>query len=163
MAGEIGHIVVETGGLPCPCGQNGCVERYASATGIVNLAIEYAKTEGGEGLAGIVNKNPADVTSKLVYEYVAKGDALALKVHNRACDMVGRAVGIIMNTLTPDRVVLGGGVMMAGDVILEAVKKYAAKSCWPAIFERCEIVPARMSEDAGVMGAGALAFEEFGG
>jgi glucokinase len=109
-----------------------------------------------------VSKNPADVTSKLVYEYVAKGDALALKVHNRACDMLGRAVGIIMNTLTPDRVVLGGGVMMAGEVILEAVKKYTAKYCWPAIYERCEIVPAQMSEDAGVMGAGALAFEEFG-
>ena len=162
MAGEIGHIVVETGGLPCPCGQNGCVERYASATGIVNLAIEYAKSADGQGLAEIVNKNPADVTSKLVYEYVAKGDALALKVHNRACDMLGRAVGIIMNTLTPDRVVLGGGVMMAGEVILEAVKKYTAKYCWPAIYERCEIVPAQMSEDAGVMGAGALAFEEFG-
>jgi glucokinase len=76
--------------------------------------------------------------------------------------MLGRAVGIAMNTLSPDRVVLGGGVMMAGDVILEAVKTYAARYCWKAIFDRCEIVPAQMGEDAGVMGALALAFEEFG-
>ena len=165
MAGEVGHIVVETGGLPCPCGQNGCVERYASATGIVNLALEYAKEAEGQEVtefAEIVRKNPVEITSKLVYEYVAKADALALKVHHKACDMLGRAVGITMNTLAPDRVVLGGGVMMAGDVILEAVTAYAARYCWQAIFERCQIVPAQMSEDAGVMGAGALAFEDFG-
>jgi len=165
MAGELGHIVVETDGVLCPCGQRGCVERYASATGIVNLALEYAKAaEGPEvtAFAEFARRNPVDVTSKLVYEYVAKADTIALKVHHKACLMLGRAVGITMNTLSPDRVVLGGGVMMAGDVILEAVRAYAARHCWQAIFERCQIVAAQMSEDAGVMGAGALAFEEFG-
>jgi glucokinase len=165
MAGEVGHIVVETNGLPCPCGQNGCVERYASATGIVNLALEYAKeAEGSDAteFSELARRNPAGITSKLVYEYVAKADAVALRVHHTACDMLGRAVGITINTLSPDRVVLGGGVMMAGDVILEAVKTYAARCCWQAIFERCQIVPAQMSEDPGVMGAGALAFEEYG-
>ena len=165
MAGEIGHIVVETGGEPCPCGQRGCVERYASATGIVKMAVDMAMAETDEskltGFAKLVRKNPGEITSKLVYEHVAKADALALRVHNRACDMLGRAVGIMINTFSPDRVVLGGGVMMAGSVVTEAVKSYAARHCWPAIFERCEIVPARMGEDAGVMGAGALALEEF--
>lgn len=164
MAGEIGHIVVETDGALCPCGQRGCVERYASATGIVNMAIEMAMAGGGAdtAFAQLVRKNPAEITSKLVYEYVAKADALALRVHNKACDMLGRAVGIMVNTFSPDRVVLGGGVMMAGSVVTEAVKSYAARHCWPAIFELCEIVPAQMGEDAGVVGAGALAFEEFG-
>ncbi|GBU20212.1 glucokinase [Fibrobacteres bacterium R8-0-B4] len=163
MAGEIGHIVVETDGEPCPCGQRGCVERYASATGIVKAALDFAKDEGCKtDLAKSARENPGEVTSKLVYEYVAKGDALALKVHERACDMLGRAVGIIINTFSPDRVVLGGGVMMAGSVVLEAVKKYAALHCWPEIFKLCEIVPAQMGEDAGVLGAGALALEEFG-
>jgi glucokinase len=164
MAGEIGHIVVETGGEPCPCGQRGCVERYASAPGIVKMAVDMAKDEGNQtALAKSVREKPEEVTSKLVYEYVAKGDALALKVHERACDMLGRAVGIIINTFSPDRVVLGGGVMMAGSVVLEAVKKYAAFHCWPEIFKFCEILPAQMGEDAGVLGAGALALEEFGG
>jgi glucokinase len=162
MAGEIGHIVVETDGAQCTCGQRGCVERYASATGIVNMAIEMALAEGGAAtaFANEVRKNPADITCKQVYEYVAKADTLALKVHNRACDMLGRAVGIMINTFSPDRVVLGGGVMMAGNVITDAVKNYAARHCWQAIFERCEIVPAQMGEDAGVMGAGALAITE---
>jgi len=166
MAGEIGHIVVETGGEQCACGQRGCLERYASATGIVNMAVAMAMeaAEGGDltAFAKLVRRNPAEVTSKLVYEYVARADALALAVHNRACDMLGRAVGIMINTFSPDRVVLGGGVMMAGNVILEAVKSYAVRHCWPAIFDRCKIVPAQMGEDAGVVGAGVLAIEEFG-
>jgi len=164
MAGEIGHIVVETWGRPCPCGQHGCVERYASAPGIVSTAIEMAEADKGNptAFADLVLENPGEVTSKLVYEYVAKGDALALRVHENACDMLGRAVGIIINTFSPDRVVLGGGVMMAGSVVLEAVKKYAELHCWPDIYKLCEIVPAQMGEDAGVLGAGALALEEFG-
>jgi glucokinase len=164
MAGEIGHIVVETEGEPCACGQRGCVERYASATGIVNMAIGMALADGAPGtaFAALVRKNPAEITCKTVYEYVAKADAIALKAHNRACDMLGRAVGIMINTFSPDRVVLGGGVMMAGNVITAAVRSYAARRCWPAIFERCEIVPAQMGEDAGVMGAGALALTEMG-
>ncbi len=163
MAGEIGHIIVETGGEPCPCGQCGCVERYASATGIVNMAVGMAaqKDTPETEFLKVVKSEPGAVTSKLVYEYVAKEDPVAIAVHERACDMLGRAVGIMINTFSPDKVVLGGGVMMAGGVVLEAVKKYAARHCWPAIYERCEIVIAKMGEDAGVLGAGALALEEF--
>ncbi|MFP4015030.1 MAG: ROK family protein [Chitinispirillaceae bacterium] len=165
MAGELGHIVVETDGIQCNCGQRGCVERYASATGIVHLAREYAASAvGGEvsSFAEKVRANPSDVTSKMVYDYVAQGDGLALRVHERACDMLGRAVGIMLNALAPDRVVLGGGVMMAGQVILEGVSRYASRYSWPAIFERCSIVSAEMGEDAGVIGSGAMVFEELG-
>ncbi|MDR3012667.1 MAG: ROK family protein [Chitinispirillales bacterium] len=162
MAGELGHIVVETGGLQCACGQNGCLERYSSATGIVRLAIDYASSADVDTpFARLVRKNPAEITAKIVYEYVAQADSLAMKVHHTACEMLGRAAGIMMNALSPDRIVLGGGVMMAGDIITNTVKTYAARSAWPAIFERCEVVPAQMGEDAGVMGAGALALERF--
>ncbi|MDR2577462.1 MAG: ROK family protein [Chitinispirillales bacterium] len=160
MAGEIGHIVVETDGAQCTCGRKGCVEAYASATGIVKMAVDFAKTETSP-FAAIAHETPAEVTSKMVYDYVAKGDALAMKVHHRMCDMLSRAIGTILDTLSPDRVILGGGVMMAGDVIIDTVKTYTPKYCWPAIYERCEIVIAQMGEDAGVLGAGALALEEF--
>lgn len=165
MAGEIGHIVVETDGEPCPCGQRGCVERYASATGIVRMAVEAVTLGIGwtTELSDIVREKPGELTSKLIYEYVAKGDELALKVHEAACDMLGRAVGIMINTFTPDRVVIGGGVTMAGNVVIETVKKYAARHCWPDIFKYCEIVRAEAGEDAGVLGAGALALEAFAG
>lgn len=165
MAGELGHIVVETDGVQCNCGQRGCVERYASATGIVRLAREYAAgaAEGEKTpFVRLVNEKPSEVTSKMVYDYVAEKDPVALKVHETACEMLGRAVGITLNALAPDRVVLGGGVMMAGEVILEGVSRHGSRYCWPAIFERCDIVSAQMGEDAGVMGAAGMVFEELG-
>ncbi len=164
MAGELGHIVVETNGIQCNCGQKGCVERYASATGIVHLAKEFASREGTEATPFVkaFREHPSAVTSKMVYDYVAKKDPVALMVHETVCDMLGRAVGIALNALSPDRIILGGGVMMAGQVIIDGVSKYAAKYSWPAIFERCSIVAAQMGEDAGVMGAAAMVFEEFG-
>lgn len=164
MAGEIGHIVVETGGIPCNCGQCGCVERYASATGIVNLAKHFcneAKCADETAFVREVLAAPDEVTSKMVYDYVKMNDPVAVCVHEKACDMLSRAVGIVVNTLSPDRVVLGGGVMMAGQVIIDAVSKYAPRYCWPAIWERCDVVIAQCGEDAGVLGAGAMVFETF--
>jgi len=164
MAGELGHIVVETNGIPCNCGQCGCVERYASATGIVNLARQYCLEEKGKGETSFVievNKNPDCVTSKTVYDYVKQNDPVAVKVHEKACDMLARAVGITVNTLSPDRVILGGGVMMAGQVIIDAVSKYAPRYCWPAVWQRCDLMIAQCGEDAGMLGAGAMIFEAF--
>jgi len=162
MAGEVGHITVEPDGYQCTCGRKGCVERYASATGIVHMALEFSNAaSGGEitPFAEIARKNPDAVTSKMVYEYVAKSDAIALKVHNKMCSMLGRAVGALIDILSPDRIILGGGVMMAGDIIINTVKQHTKQHCWPAIFDRCEIVPAQLSEDAGVIGAASLALE----
>jgi len=164
MAGELGHIVVETNGIPCNCGQHGCVERYASATGIANLGRKFA-AEAKEKTAFVIeaNKNPAAVTSKMVYDYVKMNDPVANQVNETACDMLARAIGITLNTLSPDRVILGGGVMMAGQVIIDTVSKYVPRYCWPAIWERCDLAIAKLGEDAGVLGAGAMVFEEFGG
>jgi glucokinase len=109
-----------------------------------------------------VNKDPLKVTSKMVYHYVKKNDPVAVKVNEIACNMLARAIGITLNTLAPDRVVLGGGVMMAGQIIIDTVSRYVPQYCWPAIWERCDIVIAELGEDAGVLGAGAMVFDEFG-
>jgi glucokinase len=162
MAGELGHVSVETNGLLCNCGQRGCVERYASATGIVFLAKELAAAcpdALGSPFVKEVRANPDGITSRMVYGYVAKGDPVACAVNERACDMLARAIGITLNTLSPDRVLLGGGVMQAGQVIIDTVKRHLAGYCWPMIRERCDIVAAALGEDAGAMGAGAMVFE----
>jgi len=166
MAGELGHIPVETNGLPCNCGQTGCVERYASATGIVAMAKTMAAQYTGSDMQPFVNfirSNPDALTSKIVYEYMAKGDPLACAVNEGACDMLARAVGMTINALSPDRVVLGGGVMSAGRIIIDTVKKYLPRYSMPQILEKCAIVAAELGEDAGVIGAAAMAFEEFDG
>jgi glucokinase len=166
MAGELGHIAVETNGIPCNCGIRGCVEQYASASGIANLGRTFAiENQDTRKTAFVVEalKDLSMVTSKMVYEYVAQNDPVAIEVHEKACDMMARAIGISLNTLAPDRVVLGGGVLMAGQIIIDTVKKYTRHYCWSSIFERCDIVAAKLGENAGVMGAGAMAFDEFSG
>jgi glucokinase len=163
MAGELGHVSVETNGILCNCGQRGCVERYASATGIVFLAKELAAACPDADISPFVKEvraNPDGVTSRMVYGYAAEGDPVACAVNERVCDMLARAIGITLNTLSPDRVVLGGGVLQAGQIIIDTVKKYLPEYCWPMIRERCDIVAAALGEEAGVMGAGAMVFDK---
>jgi len=164
MAGELGHICVETNGLQCNCGQKGCVERYASATGIVDMAIRVCQDlEAKEQtpFAHEVLRKPNSLTSKIVYDYVKKNDPVACKVNEIVCDKLARAIGIIVNSLSPDRIILGGGVMMAGQVIVDTVSRFVPQYCWPEIWKRCDIAIAELGENAGVMGAAALVFEEF--
>jgi glucokinase len=164
MAGELGHIPVEPGGLPCNCGQTGCVERYASATGIVNMAKAMAAQARGAEVSAFVKEvraAPESLTSKIVYDFVAKGDEIACAVHERACEMLARAVGMAITTLSPDRVVLGGGVMMAGPIIIDTVKKYLPRYTMKEMLEKCVLAAAELGEDAGVVGAAAMAFETF--
>ncbi len=160
MAGEIGHISVDTNGKECNCGQRGCLEQYAAAPSIVALAkevcrkVKYMKTSE---FVNSVIENPDMVTSKFVYENVVIGDPIACHINEIICDKLARAIGIVANILAPDRFVLGGGVMMSGDSIVETVKKYVARYCWRSIRERFDIRAAELGEDAGVLGAAALA------
>ncbi|MDO5576221.1 MAG: ROK family protein [Fibrobacter sp.] len=166
MAGELGHISVETDGFLCKCGQHGCVEQYASGRGIVNVAKRVVnETPAGEATPFVefVKSNPPDLGAKSIYRRyieVENPDPVALKVHDMVCDMLSRVIGISLNTFAPDKVVIGGGVMKSEKVMLEGISKFVPRYCWPAILEHCEIVSAALGEDAGVIGAGAMAFEE---
>ena len=165
MAAELGHIIVETNGLQCNCGLRGCVERYSSATGHVTLAKQFAAAtpEGSDTPFSLFAKStPEKLSSKSIYDFVENGDPVALQVHETASEMLGRLVGIICNTLSPDLVILGGGVIKSGKIITDAVARYAAKNCWPMIWEKCRLEVAELSEDAGVLGAGAMVFDAFG-
>lgn len=166
MAGELGHIIVETGGIQCNCGLKGCVERYASATGHVTLANLFADaTPVGQEtpFTRFVKGSPEAVSSKTIYDYVEQGDPVALKVHETASEMLGRLIGSICNSISPDLIILGGGVMKSGKIITDAVARYAAQNCWPMIWNKCRIELAQLSEDAGVLGAGAMVFDTFSG
>jgi glucokinase len=163
MAGELGHIPVVPDGIDCTCGMRGCVECYASATGIVRMAKEAAAIAAAETpFVKEALSDPGAVTSKMVYDHVKKGDPVACAVNDRACDLLARAIGMTLNALSPDRIVLGGGVMMAGQVIIDTVNRHLPKYCFSMIREKCSIVAAELGEDAGVIGAAAMAFEEFG-
>ncbi len=155
--GEIGHItVIPSGGAPCNCGRTGCLETVASATGIVRLANEeLAKNEASGELADILAVN-GNVTAKDVFDAAKNGDELALKVINKVTFHLGFTLASIANTLNPEKIVIGGGVSKAGDILLDAVNEHFTKYAFSAVAKSTKLVLATLGNDAGVIGAAWL-------
>ena len=149
-AGEIGHMKVrdkET--AVCGCGKKGCLEQYASATGVVRLAkLGLSKASAEESAL----KNLEEITAKDVFDYAKSGDEYSLSVVDEVGKMLGEAIAHITCVVDPDVVVIGGGVSKAGQILLDAVEKYYT----PAAFHACRGVDFKLAvlgNDAGRYGA----------
>ncbi|MDI6808833.1 MAG: ROK family protein [Candidatus Eisenbacteria bacterium] len=158
-AGEIGHMTLSPSGPICGCGGRGCLESFSSATAIgkraENLIIAGVKTKIG---------TPADVnrkriSAKTVFDRAKRGDRIAVSIVDEAMLFLGAAIGSISNLIDPDAIVLGGGMSLAGDFLLERVRRYSILFTLPTIGSRVEIKLSRLRDDAGVLGAGLLVFE----
>lgn len=114
MAGEFGHVTVEPNGVPCGCGNHGCAERYASATGIVRMAREAAESGNAPGLAKAVSSDPA-FGAKSVYLLARQGDPDAQRIFHRFGEVLGILLAGLINVLNLDMFVIGGGVLNAWD------------------------------------------------
>ncbi len=149
--GEIGHIHVQDGEPEtCGCGNNGCLEQYASATGIVRLAKRVlAKTEQTTVL------NADTVTAKDVWDAVKAGDAVAIEVAEQFGKYLGEGLAAIAGVVNPEAFVIGGGVSKAGEVLLS----YVEKNYKPVVFHGSRDVKftlATLGNDAGIFGAAKL-------
>ena len=120
MAGEFGHVTVEPDGVPCGCGNHGCAERYASATGVVRMAREVIATGNTPALAKLAASD-AEFSARSIYDLAMQGDPPAQRIFQR----FGRALGIlladIVNVLNLDTYVIGGGVSSAWDAFSPAM------------------------------------------
>ncbi|MCA9242512.1 MAG: ROK family protein [Phycisphaerales bacterium] len=142
-AGEIGHMIVEADGRKCPCGQSGCLERYASATGISATFQE----RGGAAV-----QMTRDICSK-----AERGDPIAMGAFDVAAKMLAIAIINLQHLLNPELIALGGGVAAAGNVLLEPVRRYARELTWRLVDDLPRIELAVAGNDAGMLGAAALA------
>ncbi|EWG08955.1 ROK family glucokinase [Cytobacillus firmus] len=156
-AGEIGHITsIPVGGAQCNCGKTGCLETIASATGIVRQALENLES-GGEGALSQLYKEKGFITAKDVFDSARNGDETSLLVVNNTAMHLGLALANIANTLNPEKIVLGGGVSRAGDILLKPVIANFIKFAFPRVKESTVIDIATLGNDAGVIGAAWLA------
>lgn len=153
--GEIGHIIVndkETD--PCGCGQRGCLEQYASATGIVRMAKKKLDSDSRESALRAIDP----LTAKDVFDAAKAGDAVADEVVDDMTKILGRALANVARVVNPDVFVIGGGVSKAGSVITDRVKKYydekSFNSCLDAHFEL-----ATLGNDAGIYGCVQMILE----
>ncbi|KRN48952.1 glucokinase [Pediococcus pentosaceus] len=156
-AGEIGHVTVDPEGYLCTCGKRGCLEQYASATGVVHVARDMAEEFSGDSELKRETDDGQDITSKLVFDLAKKGDVLALRVVDRVCSLLGLALGNLANTLNPESIVIGGGVSAAGDFLLERVRNYYEQYAFSTVRSSTQLKLARLGNDAGVIGAASLA------
>ncbi|MGG1679826.1 ROK family glucokinase [Neobacillus sp. NRS-1170] len=156
-AGEIGHITaIPFGGAPCNCGKTGCLETVASATGIVRLANEALLK--GESNGELAEKHAANgnITAKDVFDSARNGDLLAKKVLEDVSFHLGFVLANIANTLNPEKIVLGGGVSKAGDILLKSVRENFEKYAFSSVKDSTKLAVATLGNDAGVLGAAWL-------
>ncbi len=149
--GEIGHIhIVDDEEDVCGCGGHGCLEQYASATGIVRLAKRrLAQDDAPSTLRG------ADLSAKAVFDAVKAGDKVAIEIAEKFGYYLGKGLAAVANVVNPQVFVIGGGVSKAGEVLIPYIEpsfqKYAFPPCRGAKF-----VLATLGNDAGIVGAAGM-------
>ena len=153
--GEIGHIHLEDHETePCGCGKYGCLEQYASATGVVRLANRKLKESGEDSVL-----RTQKVSAKAVFDAVKAGDSLAMQVAEEFGEYLGKGLSIIADICNPKAFVLGGGVSKAGDVLISYVQKYYKKYVFHAS-EDAIFALAVLENDAGIYGAAKLILDD---
>jgi len=159
FAGELGHTIVVPGGRDCGCGRQGCLETYASATGLVRTVL-YMLSEMKEE-SPLREIAPFNLTSKQIAEAAEKGDVIALEAFDYTAEML--AFGIINSVVfsSPEAVYLFGGLANAGKLIFDPVRKYVDLNIQPVFKGTVKILPSGIPENnAAVLGSAALAWKE---
>jgi glucokinase len=148
-AGELGHMMVHPQEPEvCSCGKHGCLEQYASATGIVRLARQALEQDDSPSLL----RQAPELTAKAVCDCARERDPLSLSVLEQVGEMLGRALSLTAAVCDPDVFVIGGGVSRAGEILLDPIRRHYRESVFHASRET-PIVPAVLGNDAGIWGS----------
>jgi glucokinase len=153
-AGEVGHFIVERNGLPCTCGNRGCLQMYARGPAIAAEAVR--RIERGMESVLVDKLGDGQLTGLDVGRAAAAGDTLAREVMDWAAGYVGLALGNVVSLFSPDLIVLAGGVLRCGDWFLRRIEEVAADSCYPPARGGVRMVQTVLWERANVIGAGLL-------
>mgnify|MGYP001099932537 FL=1 len=152
--GEIGHIHVEDNETEsCNCGNFGCLEEYASATGIVRLANRALQADGKDSIL-----RNGEVSAKAIFDAVKAGDELAVEVAKEFGEYLGKGLGVIAGIINPEIIVIGGGVSKAGEVLFDYIRPPFERT----VFSGCKdtiFALATLGNDAGIYGAAKMVLD----
>lgn len=155
-AGEIGHMTVEFGGRRCTCGNRGCLEAYASGPGIARSAVEGLAGGTASSLPELVEGELDRITAATVHEAAVAGDAYAAGVLARAARMLAAGITGAVNLLSPDAVVVMGGVTAAGDLFFGPLAAELGRPRFRSAVDACTVVAGALPGTAGVVGAAGV-------
>lgn len=145
---ELGHITMYKDGIPCSCGRNGCFEKYASASAL----IEQTKEAIANNPASLMAKEQS-VTGKTAFDAAKAGDAVAKAVVDRYISYLAEGIMDIIMLLRPERIAIGGGIANEGDAFIDRIRKYVVENLKTYDISKTEICAARLLNDAGIVGA----------
>ena len=158
FAGELGHVIVRRNGRQCVCGRQGCLEAYTSATGVARTAREFMEIRKEDSVLREID--PADITSKDVYDAAMKNDKLALEIFEMTGKMLGEAFADFVAFSSPEAIILFGGLTKAGDLIMDPVKRAMDANMLKVYEGKTKLLVSQLKEsDAAVLGASALGWE----
>jgi glucokinase len=159
FAGEVGHMVVVPGGRVCGCGRKGCLEAYASATGLVRTVSEMISESREESVLRDVP--PSKLSAKQVAEAAAKNDPIAVRAMQYTAEKLGFGIVNSIVFSSPEAIFLFGGLAQAGEMLFKPVREYLKKHNYVLFRNTVKILPSGIPESNGaVMGAAALILNE---
>lgn len=160
VAGELGHMTIDSTGRRCKCGNYGCLEAYASGPAIALRAIEGIEAGAETVLSEMVQDRLDQITAATVYEAAAQDDVYANEVIKDTAKFLGAGVANIINILNPEMVVIAGGVTRAGEHLFGPLRAEVRLRAFRTAEEHCRIVPGELPGTAGVVGAVAVFKQE---
>ncbi|MFA5026506.1 MAG: ROK family protein [Candidatus Methylomirabilota bacterium] len=153
-AGEVGHMTVQPDGPRCGCGNRGCLEAVASGPSMVRRAREALQA----GRTSRLGSRP-DFTARELAAAVREGDELAAEIWSEAVRCLGIGVAAVINILAPERIVIGGGISRAGDLLFAPLRDEVRRRVKLPPLESIPILPAALGPDVGILGAAAVALD----
>ncbi len=157
FAGELGHTIIEINGRKCGCGRRGCLETYASATGLVRTAQQWVPEDPYSTLH---HYNKTELSSRIIAEAAAEGDQLALKIFDFTAEKLALGLANAVAITSPKMIILYGGVTQAGDLLLKPLRKYFEETVQNIFQDKIQIVISELDDaNPAILGAGALAWK----
>ena len=156
IGGELGHVIFDLNGVPCTCGNHGCLERYCSATALIRMAREAVAEHPDSLILSSVGGDPMKIEAKTVFDSARAEDPLAMKVYRDYIRCLAQAVASVVNLLDPEVIVLGGGVSKAGSFLLDPLAEEYPKY---VLFNDQSLPPVKLAvlgSEAGIIGAAML-------
>lgn len=155
FAGELGHIIAVPDGRLCGCGRNGCLETYASATGIKTTVFEMLNVLNTESV--LRKHKPEEIDSKNIYEAAIQGDKIAINSFDFTAKILGEKLADIVAVFSPEAIFFFGGLAEAGDLLINATKKYMEENIMPIFKNKVKLEQSGLiHRNAAVIGASAL-------
>lgn len=154
--GEVGHMKIVKDGKLCGCGQRGCFEAYVSATGLIREAVSRLTVNKQNLLYKMIDGDLMKLEAKDIFDAAREGDAFSLDLVDYEAEYLALGIANILNIINPEVIVLGGGVALAGDILLNPMREKMVKYALPVTLEELKIVQGVLGNEAGIKGAVGL-------